>query len=274
MSHENDAFLEFYTATLGRAVRGGFLDESNFLEEAGKLLMMELGTINEKTISELEARIRPLILDQRVREAGWNEPTMNDAIDRAFEELNASGIVALQKAGYTQSDGWSLVNDAAMKRSPKPRGAVFYHDQDVERAVGGSGLLLAFGAFEENGSEGNTESISIGREVCDGIAGAGDGRDLLAVLEDGVAGHAAAAGNARRIPTQDRRGAAGAAGGQAGGRGRNVVCTVHSSDDRPGLAGPAAVEGGIIALRPPFRLVDDTVFDRGHARGVDVACDP
>ena len=50
--------------------------------------------------------------------------------------------------------------------------------------------------------------------------------------------------------------------------------TINRSDDRPRLTGRAVLVGGIIALRPPFRLVDDAVFDRGHARGVDVARRP
>lgn len=93
--------------------------------------------------------------------------SVNDGIDAAFAELNAKGIVAVENPGFTMSDAWIGVNEIARGRSPTPRGATFYHGQDRARGIAGEGLLLAFGAFEDDDSKHDAKSIAIGREVCD-----------------------------------------------------------------------------------------------------------
>jgi predicted DNA-binding WGR domain protein len=112
-----------------------------------------------------------LLKKQREIESGWDSPTTNDAIDQAFADLDGRGIVALQNAGYTISDGWADVNEIASDRvekrgARKPRGGTFYHGQDVERGVEGRGLQLAFGAYVE-GPAHEQASIAIGREICE-----------------------------------------------------------------------------------------------------------
>ena len=112
------------------------------------------------------------------------------------------------------------------------------------------------------------------RQVGDGIAGAGDGRDLVIVFEDRVAGDGAGAGYGRCVPTQDRGIAGGCGGDQAGRHGRNAMRRIDRSDEGPWLPGPAAVVSGIVALRPPIGSIDHAVFDRGHARRVDAVRRP
>lgn len=92
---------------------------------------------------------------------------INDGIDAAFDELNATGIVALQCAGYTMSDGWSDVNHRASTRTPPPWGACFYHEQDLERAVAGRGLLLAFGAYEDDDAKHEARSLEVAKRICE-----------------------------------------------------------------------------------------------------------
>ena len=80
---------------------------------------------------------------------------MNDALDTAFDTLDRGGIVAVQDAGGTQSLGWAAVNAEIAKRESKKKkvlGATFYHSQDLERAVGGEGLWLTFGARDGSDS--------------------------------------------------------------------------------------------------------------------------
>jgi hypothetical protein len=92
---------------------------------------------------------------------GKPSPCINDALDAAFDALGKEGVIALQCAGFTQSDGWSDANEEAAKwraRGERPRGACFFHEQDVARAVKGDGLLLSFGAWEG-------DAVEIGREV-------------------------------------------------------------------------------------------------------------
>lgn len=120
---------------------------SNLVEDAGADPAVQLA---------LEARARAGIDAQRKAEETWPAITTNDRIDAAFADLDASGIVTLQNAGYTQSDGWSDVNDLAnerLARGKRPRGATFFHGQDLERGVRGEGLRLTFGAYEDDESK-------------------------------------------------------------------------------------------------------------------------
>jgi hypothetical protein len=86
----------------------------------------------------------------------------------AFAALNAMGIVALENAGYTQSDGWDDVNEAAGKLADagkRPRAGVFYHGQDVARGKRGEGLWLTFGSYAEQDAD--ADSIAVGHIIVD-----------------------------------------------------------------------------------------------------------
>src|SRR5215469_17653370 len=152
------------------AVRGGFDSENEILGSLAELVESELGESDESVISDLESAAQRMWQEQRAREAKWAEPAVNDAIDQTFTELNKRGIVALQNAGYTMSDGWSDVNDIASDLPEPPRGGVFYHGQDLERGVRGEGLCLAFGAYEDDDGKHEQASAAIAREVCDVLA--------------------------------------------------------------------------------------------------------
>ena len=98
-------------------------------------------------------------------EKTWKDRTINDRIDAAFAALSASGIVALQWAGDTQSAGWENAREA---RTDWQRGVVFYHGQDLERVLDGGSLMLAFGAFD-NPDDDDEMNAAIGREVCQAL---------------------------------------------------------------------------------------------------------
>lgn len=170
MSDSDDDSRKYLFAQVEHAVRGGFEDEDELLEDLEQRVEDELGEADGALVEALEAHARKLFREQRAREAGWSEPTMNDAIDQAFEELNARGIVAMQNAGYTMSEGWSDVNEVASYQDTRPRGAVFYHGQDLERGIEGQGLMLAFGAYERDDAKHDAASIAIAREVCETLA--------------------------------------------------------------------------------------------------------
>ena len=84
---------------------------------------------------------------KRAAEAGWPAVTDWDRLARAFDALEASGILALHNAGMTTSDAhgdaWDLIG-----RDPAGawRGFAFYHGQDLERAVAGGSLFIGFDA--------------------------------------------------------------------------------------------------------------------------------
>ncbi|MDP4021583.1 hypothetical protein Q8W71_03020 [Methylobacterium sp. NEAU 140] len=78
-------------------------------------------------------------------EASWPATTDCDRLDVAFAALADAGILALHNAGFTVADGHVEAAEA-LARVPKDRflGYCFYHAQDVERAVEGAPLWIAF----------------------------------------------------------------------------------------------------------------------------------
>lgn len=111
--------------------------------------------------TEVRGYVSRQVAERADKEAYWPANTVNDRISAAFLELSERGIVALENAGYTMSDGWCDVGEAAEGLSVPVRGGCFFHWQDVERGVSGEGLLLAFGADAERGSR------EVAREICE-----------------------------------------------------------------------------------------------------------
>lgn len=101
----------------------------------------------------------------------WPVPTDCDRLRRAFEALNADGIVSLEDCGFTLQDGGAQVTDVAGAREQltdtPARGFCFFHRQDVEHAVAGEGLRLAFGSFE------TTEPPAEAAQTCSTCGGRG-----------------------------------------------------------------------------------------------------
>ncbi|MCB9657560.1 MAG: hypothetical protein H6726_07940 [Sandaracinaceae bacterium] len=80
-------------------------------------------------------------------ERAWPAVTDCDRLDAAFESAERDGFITLQNAGYTQSDGLAEVLALRNERGGSALRYCFYHGQDLERALEGDGLLIAFGAF-------------------------------------------------------------------------------------------------------------------------------
>jgi len=97
----------------------------------------------------LRSTIAPEFEKKTLAEKSWPDQTDCDRLDLAFEALNAEGIIALHNAGYTQQDGFSDVGEALYQAGEERfKGYCFYHEQDVERAVDGGGLTIAFGDLD------------------------------------------------------------------------------------------------------------------------------
>ena len=95
-------------------------------------------------------------------ETTWPAETDCDRLDRAFEQLNANGIIALQNSGFTMSDGYEDVEDHLRKRKRDDiRGYCYYHEQDLDSAMTESTFMIAFGSLNEN----RATILEIGREV-------------------------------------------------------------------------------------------------------------
>lgn len=98
----------------------------------------------------LRAAVAPEFERKLADEAAWPGYTDCDRLDKAFETLNSSGIIALQNAGYTMTDGLSDVSEVQHERGQRVKGYCFYHGQDVERAVAGGGLVIGFGDLDND----------------------------------------------------------------------------------------------------------------------------
>ncbi|MDB9420533.1 MAG: hypothetical protein EWV55_22060 [Microcystis viridis Mv_BB_P_19951000_S69] len=99
-----------------------------------------------------------------IAEDTWPDETDCDRLDQAFQTMNSSGIIALQNAGYTMSDGLDDVGEVLHERGrDNVKGYCFYHGQDLERAVAGTGLMLAFGDLDTDPAQ----KTSIGNTIKD-----------------------------------------------------------------------------------------------------------
>ncbi|MCB9596578.1 MAG: hypothetical protein H6719_27890 [Sandaracinaceae bacterium] len=157
--------IEYLHDQIDVHVRCGYGTEARVLERIREQVSDELRKTDGAEIPGLMERAKAAFGRQRELEATWDAPTMNDRIDHAFDALLHHGVVALQDAGYTMSDGWEDIAEAR-RDAPNAWGGTFFHRQDVERGVNGGGLMLAFGAFE-SGPRHEAESLRLGRLICD-----------------------------------------------------------------------------------------------------------
>jgi hypothetical protein len=110
-----------------------------------------LGDVLEPDADEamLRAAVESELAAKATAEVTWPRVTDCDRLDAVFAELDQGGVMALQNAGYTMSDGRCDVGERLAERDrDQVKGYCFYHGQDLERAVTGGGLMLAFGNLD------------------------------------------------------------------------------------------------------------------------------
>jgi hypothetical protein len=162
----SDDLLHF----LGLKVWSGFYDEDEILERALEAIDEEWfednDSLDEDTLSDM---ISKAMLKKEKVEKAWPSETDCDRLGKAFRELTLLGIVSVENAGYTMDEGWEdyrqAVDDSGWERDAV-RGGCFYHGQDLERAVLGYGIDLAFGSTKG----GDEADVAIGREIVEVIA--------------------------------------------------------------------------------------------------------
>lgn len=153
--------LEFLVESVYQDADDADDDESEEPEESQEI------AVEEVEVERLRQVIEQQFNQKRQSEATWPKLTDCDRLSAAFAELTQRGIVSLENAGYTISDGWSdwdetITNDWHAKgRLNEVRGGCFYHGQDLERAVQGAGLNIAFSAISGEDADG----LAIGREI-------------------------------------------------------------------------------------------------------------
>lgn len=112
----------------------------------------------------LRVEIEKEAAKKRAEEATWPATTDCDRLDRVFETLEAQGIIALQDAGLTKSDGHEEVTEAYEDAGGKKSGIggyCFYHGQDLEHVMASGDLWLAFGDILGDDERG----VEIGRRI-------------------------------------------------------------------------------------------------------------
>ncbi|PUA37838.1 hypothetical protein C8Z91_17870 [Paenibacillus elgii] len=120
-------------------------------EEIFKISTEEYGiSIDEE---QLQTEINSLFNRHTEASKQWPRPTHFENLATVFDMLCDGGIIALHNAGITISDGIDDANECyeeLIKRGKLPAGYCFYHEQDIERAIGSNVLPIAFGTFREN----------------------------------------------------------------------------------------------------------------------------
>ncbi len=76
----------------------------------------------------------------------WPEKTDFERLRQAFSQLRDHGIIAIHNAGFTQSDGHATFEDEYLDSSGSDEitGYCFYHLQDIQHAIEGLGLYIAY----------------------------------------------------------------------------------------------------------------------------------
>jgi hypothetical protein len=132
-------------------VRSGFYERERLKE----IFCEEMYAPGELDPDDVAAAIDAEIAKWESEKSTWPHVTDCDRLDSVFDALNDRGIIALQNAGYTQGDGYDDFLDMydAHPDRASVLGYCFYHGQDLERAVRGEGLNLAFGPVDASHEE-------------------------------------------------------------------------------------------------------------------------
>ena len=118
--------------------------------------VVDQGWLRDVIAAELAAKLEA--------EQAWPAVTDCDRLDRAFQALQRQGIIALHRAGFTQSDGLEEVEDdyhEAGGAASDYAGHCFYTEQDQQRALDGSGMYIGVGHLSGEDAKG----VEVGRRL-------------------------------------------------------------------------------------------------------------
>ncbi len=119
--------------------------------------------------------LKVFVQDVRQRladEKDWPEVIEADRLEAAFEDLRGAGIIAVMGATDTLSGGWDMMQELAheqRERGLSPWGAVFFHHQDIESALEGHPLHLAFGELTDAEYRDEEKDVVVARAVMDAL---------------------------------------------------------------------------------------------------------
>lgn len=160
-----------------REVAAGFVDPDGIAEAAVETFEEEA----DADLLEPVARrlVAEAVADHRAAEATWPDVTDCDRLDEALAELTRAGIVCRQNFSCCGNCGRVEIGAEIEDEESAglvARGYAFYHHQDTEAAVGGSGVHLNYGAV----GPGEAAGLGVAAEIVAAL-----GRHGLAARWDG-----------------------------------------------------------------------------------------
>ncbi len=146
-SSDPNAWMDEAWLYLVREVCAGFLSRDEMAQEAADVFA---DAADAKTlasnIDRMIEKLRELMAESR---KSWPKVTDCQRLDKAFADLDSSGIIARQHFARCTNCGRAEIRDeiaSARAQGRTIRGYVFFHFQDTERALNNQGLLMTFGS--------------------------------------------------------------------------------------------------------------------------------
>lgn len=168
---EDDEDVEGSTGIMLSAVDNWIWYGSHSVGELDEQIDAEAADDDDIDVDRVKAYAAKELKKKRAAEAGWTPQTDCDRLDKAFDRLKARGICAIHfpASGYTMEHGHAAVEEvmeAAEDSQHRVVGFCFYHGQDIDRALGDEGLLLAFGSTVSHAGK---DGIRIGQAICEAL---------------------------------------------------------------------------------------------------------
>lgn len=157
-----DSFDDLHNAIRQR-IAAGFLSFDEVIEDAVDFLADATVDI-EVLRAQAESIAATLLHEHKLSERTWPAVTDCDRLRAAFASLEAQGILC--RENYTccgTCGGAEILGELedVFADGREVSGYAFYHQQDTESAVDGSGLYLAYGAV----AAGPEAAVAIGKVV-------------------------------------------------------------------------------------------------------------
>ena len=156
--------LEDLERDISLRVRAGFDPISEIAEDCAQSIA-DLDEIDIEFLRPHANRILAHVISrQREAQKSWLLVTDFDRLQRAFDKLEATGIVCRHNFSCcgtcAAAEIWDEI-DAERQAGRDVRGCAHYHVQDTESAVEGFGLYFSYGSV----IEGDDEQEAVGREI-------------------------------------------------------------------------------------------------------------
>jgi len=159
VSQTPDSLASEMTEDIRNLVNSGFYDSARLVDDICDMFYKE-----KIDTPWVRATVSSACRKKLAEQASWPAVTDFDKLAQVFDQLDRQGIVALHNAGNTQDEGEEDAGEIRkdlQAKGIKCRGYCFYDTQDIDRAIAGHELYLAFGQFDGD----TTAGRKIGREI-------------------------------------------------------------------------------------------------------------